>query len=123
MAEDFENWITHDGARPEIEVPAKIRVAYVSADLDEGLITAVSNITPNWPGFYWRWQRVRISWYRSMLRRVCDDPAYAPIAKYVVLRRRSAAAEQLAAISADPYTPPPVVGPEGPVRQPERVPG
>jgi hypothetical protein len=36
--------------------------------------------------------------------------------------RRPRAVEDLARLAADPYAPPPVIGPDSPVRQPEDVP-
>lgn len=55
-----------------------------------------------WPGFFWRWQRVRVGWFKHEFRRVCDDPAFAPIKRYRIQKPRSSAVSLLAGIVAKP---------------------
>jgi hypothetical protein len=121
MDQDWGPWIECDGSGGPVNQPGT--VVQVCMDLrlgphlvmppDEGCNSAT------WPGFFWRWRRVRTGWFRSELRRVCDNPAYAPIKRYRI--RRPRAIEQLIRLAADPYVPPAVIGPEGPLRLPERV--
>ena len=79
-----------------------------------------SSITLSWPGFFWRWKRVRVGWFRKEWRRVCDNPAYAPIIAYRFGRPRSsgAAMRRLRQIAQGLR---PVEGVEGPVRDEERA--
>lgn len=63
-------------------------------------------INADWPGFFWRWEKQRIGWFRRGLVRVCDNPAYAPIIGYRIRRPRGL--QILDAILADvdaPTTP------------------
>jgi hypothetical protein len=55
-------------------------------------------MSPDWPGFFWRWKRVRVSWFRTELRRVCDQPDYAPIIRYRIRKPKGfAILERIAA--------------------------
>jgi hypothetical protein len=80
-------------------------------------------IPETWPGFRWSWKKVRLNWFESIRRRVCDQPDYAPIIRIRILKPPAKAVDRLAEIAADPYAPPSVVNPEGPVRRREGVPG
>jgi hypothetical protein len=118
MSGDWGPWIEHDGARPTVwECRGRdlwVRVAY------EGLRPGVGDtVSPSYPGFYWRWRRVRVGWFRSEWRRVCDDPAYAPIVRYRF--SRPPGQEALKRLHQIARGVRPVEGPEGPVRLPEVV--
>lgn len=116
--EDWEPWIQHDGAYPPPELEARFqrgaRIQVVEEIRDLSLITLERDARGNlllWPGFYWRWQNVKIGWFRTEKRRVCDDPAYAPIIRYRFRKPPRAAAstevgvEILRRIAADPKQP------------------
>jgi hypothetical protein len=79
-------WIEHDGAAPVWKDRAFVRLKVGGA----GFVTPL-NEPSGWddPGFFWRWRRVKTGWFRSELRRVCDDPAYAPIIAYRIRRPRA----------------------------------
>lgn len=71
-------WIKHDGAQPQI-LPGKCEVKVSGEGIKPG---EGSTIDLDYPGFFWRMQRVRVLWLFRALRPVCDDPAYAPIVAY-----------------------------------------
>jgi hypothetical protein len=121
--ESATGWIMHDGSGgPRVSHKQTIELAY---DLDEtrGKLTSagLEKITPGYPGFFWRWKRVRVGWFRFVKQRVCYNPAYAPIKAYRLQKPRSTEVDRLADIAADPYAPPPVINPEGPLYLPKRV--
>lgn len=123
--ESGTGWIKADGfGGPRITHRQTIEIAYDLTEASGKITTAGTDcISPSYPGFFWRWKRVRTGWFKCEMRRVCDDPSYAPIKAYRLKKPRSIAATQLAEIAADPYAPPPVINPEGPVRQPMGVSG
>lgn len=95
-------YIEHDGGGvpPTPVGNATIKVFF---DSGTGLIVPGDGFdAPGWPGFFWRWKRVRIGWFKTELRRVCDDPAYAPIRGYRLRKPRLTAATRLAEIVATP---------------------
>lgn len=99
---DWGPWIVHDGfGGPPVEAATRAQVQY-RADEAEGLLIATESITASFPGFYWRWKRVRIGWFKTELRRVCDDPDYAPIWRYRLMKPRSTAVDLLTGIVAKP---------------------
>lgn len=121
MDQDWGPWIECDGARCPANLPP-VRVQVVmDMRLGDYLIGPPADgfYIEDWPGFLWRWKRVRVGWFKSELRRVCDNPLYAPICRYRI--RKPRALLNLVTIAADPYAPPSVIGPEGPLRLPERV--
>jgi hypothetical protein len=111
-------WIEHDGAAPEPPHGVGWKLDTVSVGLALRHPPACG-IGPGWPGFYWRWRRVRVGWFRTELRRVCDDPAYAPIIRYRIGRPRGNATMRRLQQIAQGLRP--VEGPEGPVRTREVV--
>lgn len=97
-------WIMHDGSGgPRISHRQTIELAY---DIEEakGKLTSTgeASLTPSWPGFFWSWKRVRTGWFKFEMRRICDDPNYAPIKAYRLQKPRSNAADRLAEIVASP---------------------
>ena len=55
-----------------------------------------------WPGFFWRWKTIRISWFEKARRRVCDVPDYAPIIRVRIQKPPAQKASLLAEIVANP---------------------
>lgn len=102
MADEWGPWIKHDGAGLTVPPGTVLRVCFFGQGLrpKDGAEIHV----PTWPGFFWRWKRVKTGWLSSELRRVCDDPAYAPITRYQIQRPRSTAMDILREIVE---TPPP----------------
>ncbi len=86
MAEEWGPWIEHDGAEPSISRGSLAEIVF------QGCLIVPEDRQPcdlvNWPGFYWRWTRVRTGLFSSVMRRVCDDPAYAPVIRYRIRRPR-----------------------------------
>lgn len=76
----MSEWIKHDGAEPIIPDGAEIQMMFDITcgghSHDDG------SIRFDHPCWYWRWKRVRVDWFRTARRRVCDNPAYAPIVAY-----------------------------------------
>ena len=100
--EEWGPWIKHDGSGGP-EIPDGI-TAHIMVEREvEGIGMPPHRISPNWPGFFWRWKRVKRGWFSSELRRVCDDPAYAAIIAYRFRRPRGVAI--LADIAANPEAP------------------
>ncbi len=56
----------------------------------------------SWPGFFWSWRRVKVYWFGSGRRRVCDQPEYAPIIRIRFLRPPASAVDRLAEIVERP---------------------
>lgn len=104
---EYGDWIKHDGGRG----PTWTGPISLMAEGTGSVGPPDEIITPDFPGFFWRWKRVRTGWFRSELRRVCDDPTYAPVIAYRFPRSRHVAA--LIALAADPP----------PLSEPEKVPG
>ena len=86
MSEHWGPWIAHDGAVPSIPLGSVVEVLFQGPGVkpEEGSVCDLTAM----PGFYWRWKRVRIGWFSSEMRRVCDDPAYAPVIRYRIRRPR-----------------------------------
>lgn len=97
-------WIMHDGSGgPRVLHRQIIELSYDLREADGKVtIEGVDCISPSWPGFFWRWKRVRTGWFKSEMRRICDDPTYAPIRAYRLKKPRLTAAERLAEIAAHP---------------------
>jgi hypothetical protein len=119
---DFSDWVKHDGAGgPKVPEGTRVEVLYDRSE--QHLIRVPERCsTATWPGFFWRWKRVRVGWFWSKLKRVCDDPAYAPVEAYRFAKPRSTAVDRLVELAAEPYAPPSVIHPEGPLRSPRKVP-
>lgn len=86
MAEEYGDWIEHDGAGAHIPSGASFQVLARGTGLvfkDGSFIDA-----SRYPGFFWRWRRVRKGWFGREWVRVCDNPAYAPIIRYRILKPR-----------------------------------
>jgi hypothetical protein len=101
---EWGDWEKHDGAGgPLVSCNQRIQVRMVPSEA-AGKLTAddFEAISPSFPGFFWRWRRVRIGWFKTVLRRVCDDPTYAPIVAYRLRKPRSTGATRLAEIVASP---------------------
>lgn len=100
------DWIEHDGSGP----PAALAPGMsVDAEFERrrGLIVLKVGVglPLNWPGWWWRWRNVRVGWFRSEVRRLCegpfqDAPRYAPIVRYRLIR--PPALERLREIAANP---------------------
>jgi hypothetical protein len=80
-------WIEHDGAAPLL--PCHRMTVQIKHDGNGEIPVTSEVISRRYPGFFWRWRRVRTGWFRSELRRVCDNPAYAPIIAYRIRRPRA----------------------------------
>lgn len=87
MSEGWGAWIVHDGAAPAC-LPDGYVFELEYAGAGRGVRDWSVVDLSRWPGMFWRWRRVRVGWFRSELRRVCDDPAYAPIGRYRLRRQR-----------------------------------
>jgi len=103
VTDEWGPWIRHDGAAPQVAPPRTLLVEFEG----EGLRAPSGKITPSYPGFYWRWRTVKTGWFRREKRRVCDDPAYAPIIAYRL--RRPPALRQLIDLAENP----PALAPAG----------
>ena len=85
MADEWGPWIEHDGAGICLPDGSVMQIEIGGP----GLVPRGSeSVSPNYPGFYWRWKRVKTGWFSSVMRRVCDDPAYAPIIRYRIRKPR-----------------------------------
>lgn len=87
--EEWGPWIRHDGAPVVGVLRVGDRVRYTARG--PGLVPSSEEIPIDWPGFHWRWKRVRRGWFRTELRPVCDDPDYAPIIRYRIRKPRGMA--------------------------------
>lgn len=99
MSEDegWGPWIEHDGGRvlnPPLKVAVQLEVQ------GGGIWPPTTQISTDWPGFFWRWKSVRDGLFGSRRIRVCDDPAYAPIVRYRF--REPRALRELREIVANP---------------------
>lgn len=89
MSEEWGPWIEHDGASVSGMIPQGAVLNILS--INTGGITAGDIDGPiglEFPGFFWRWKRVKTGWFRSEVRRVCDDPSYAPVVLYRIRKPR-----------------------------------
>lgn len=80
--------IVHDGARPDgLSDGMRIRIYY---SFESGRLTngEGAEISPDFPGFFWRWKTVRLGLFGRRKIRVCDDPAFRPIVSYRLRKPR-----------------------------------
>ncbi len=79
-ADQWGPWIEHDGFTPSIPYNVRVQFIYIGS----GLVPADGEevYCAAYPGFFWRWRTIRAGIFRTEKRRVCDDPAYAPIIRY-----------------------------------------
>ncbi len=97
MAEEWGPWIEHDGAGISVPEGARLQIRWIG----EGVPPPTGNCDlRTLPNCFWRWRRVRTGLFKSELRRVCDDPVYAPIICYRI--RRPDALRRLIDLAADP---------------------
>lgn len=118
MSDEIEwgPWIEHDGgAGPNVTAPVEITHLGAGIAPKNGEYADCLH-----PSYIWKWKTVRVGWFRRERRRVCDNPAYAPIIRYRIGKHkgRSAAMDRLAEIVDMPHRP--ITAPEGPTR--EKVP-
>lgn len=86
----MSDWIEHDGAAPPrflMVQGLRFHVKYLARDQNLALAPHFMNLDE--PQWLWRWKRVRIGWFRTELRRVCDDPSCAPIIAYQIIKPRA----------------------------------
>ena len=87
--EEWGPWIEHDGAEPSIPNLARFECRFTDG-LGKLVFAEGAEIdTSTFPGFFWRWKTVRAGWFRSERKRVCDNPAYAPIIRYRIRKPRA----------------------------------
>ncbi len=105
MTDEWGPWIEHDGARPVIpkdvnNIQYKLQTPGIGVPIH---FPSVADAEA-WPGFYWRWRDVKVGWFKTERRRVCDDPAYAPIRRYRFCKppTLSVGMQMLQSIVADP---------------------
>lgn len=106
---EWSDWIDHDGKGCPLPVGVIVEGRYewkVGHFVQE--VHPIPKQTPSWD---WR------NWGRPYS--ATDPRLVMALRRYRI--RRPRAVEDLARLAADPYAPPPVICPEGPVRQPERV--
>jgi hypothetical protein len=122
--ESATGWIVHDGSGgPRVSHRQNIEIAYDKVEAEGKLTTqGVGCISPSYPGFFWRWKRVRVGWLRYEMRRVCDDPEYAPIKAYRLQKPRSTAVSLLTSIVEQPPGQWIKDGTDGDPRLPKKVP-
>lgn len=98
MADEWSPWIEHDGGVPLLPTYGPVHMRWVSIGRGR---TAPSSIpmSDTWPGFYWSWQEAPDGCHR----RVCCDPAYAPIVRYR-FRRPQALRAMIDMIETYPYS-------------------
>lgn len=85
--EEWGPWVEHDGVSVAGLIPRTCQLQ---------IICSGSGVTPeegetvgaSWPGFFWRWKSVKTGWFSSKMRRLCDDPSFAPIIRYRVRKPR-----------------------------------
>jgi hypothetical protein len=105
MADEWGPWIEHDGARPSIprnstDIRYQVQTPGITPPREFPTVEDVEN----WPGFYWRPRDVKVGWFKTERRLVCDDPEYAPIVRYRIRKppTLSVGMQMLQAIVADP---------------------
>ena len=86
MADEWGPWIEHDGAGVCVPGGSVLQVKFGGPGLMPDDFAKLS--LEAYPGFFWRWKRVKTGWFSSEMRRVCDDPAYAPIIRYRIRKPR-----------------------------------
>lgn len=104
-------WVNHDGADCPVKWTCQVEIDFYVAD-EGALLPPTRKITPSLPNWLWRWRTVRLGWFRTERRRVCDDPVYAPIIRYRV-RKPPALRKLIEMVENLP----------APQKQPERVDG
>lgn len=87
MTEEWGPWIEHDGAEPEILSGSRVQIVTRGED---HLISPRwnENLASQHPCWFWRWRTIRDGFFKTRLKRVCDDPAYAPIIRYRIHKPR-----------------------------------
>lgn len=98
---DYGPWIELDGSGAP-NMPAGTRFECVLAGPGVGWPDGSAIMPSTWPGFFWRWKKVRVNWFESVRRRVCDQPDYAPIIRIRFARPPAKAVDRLAEIVAKP---------------------
>lgn len=104
MAEEWGPWVFCDGAGgPSVSHDQIIQLRYLKDDA-AGKITipAADYVYSDFPGFFWRWKRVRVGWLKFERRRVCDDPDFAPVHAYRLLNPPAASVSLLTSIVEQP---------------------
>ena len=79
-------WIEHDGAGVSFAAGMQVQIKHDVRGIAPAEWETICCRT--YPGFFWRWKQVKTGWFRSVTRRVCDDPAYAPITAYRIRKPR-----------------------------------
>ena len=88
MSEEWSPWVEHDGGSVEGLIPLSCIINYHSR-LPGIAETADGQPLPlDLPGFLWRWKQVRVGWFKTELKRVCDDPDYAAVIRYRIRKPR-----------------------------------
>lgn len=101
MNESWGPWVECDGSGPPNILPGALFQVLMDLRWSHDLIRIPSPVnSATWPGYFWRWKRVRTGWFRTAMRRVCDEPGYAPIIRYRI--REPKALAELRALVADP---------------------
>ncbi|GHF33179.1 hypothetical protein [Seohaeicola zhoushanensis] len=85
--DEFGPWIEHDGGTgPHVNAEIEIVCDMSSGGKRPGPLEKTCSTSPWW---MWRWRKVRTGWFKSELRRVCDDPEFAPIIRYRIRKPRA----------------------------------
>lgn len=103
-AQEWGPWIDHDGGKgPVVPRTQRIQVRMLNREAAGKIcVSDFDAITSDFPWFFWRWRHVRTGWFKTERRRVCDDPAYAPIEAYRIRKPRRTVADLLSEIAARP---------------------
>jgi hypothetical protein len=88
MSEEWSPWVEHDGGSIIGRIPTPCRIDYISEMSGIYLSTDERGLPDDWPGFLWRWKQVRVGWFKTELKRVCDDPEYAAVIRYRIRKPR-----------------------------------
>ncbi len=90
MTDEWGPWIKHDGAFPDaIEALPDGATFQALFQADSGFAPDEGDMGPLHQCFFWRWRDVRVGWFRTERRRVCDDPIFAPVVYYRVRKPRA----------------------------------
>lgn len=87
MSEDeaWGPWIEHTGrGAPNLPEGTHILAQY---ETPGEIPQKYAGISCDYPSWHWRWKRV--GWFRREYRRVCDEPAYAPLIRYRIRKPRA----------------------------------
>lgn len=103
-------WMVHDGKGCPLPLGTLVNVTWEARPGHIG--TSTGQTGPN-DAAHWEWS----FWGKPDP----NNPTYlvARIIRYRI--RRPRAVDDLVRLAAEPYAPPPVIGPDSPVRQPEEV--